>query len=296
MKRESIMDFRETGRILVRDAGFIYLLPHPALQKWIANYTITFPHKGMMSDQYAVIPHGCATLVFACDDRGTIAQLFGPMKKPARVGREANAYGLLFIVEFQPAGYYAFSGMLQKELTDWVLPLGDANPALDRLIARHLETAVSVEGFIAEVDRLFLAHLKTAFYQQEFSLANQMIVDSGGRLSVKEISQTVFYSERHLGRIFDRYMGVNVKAFSRLVRVNKALRLLRRPGNSIMQVCLQTGYYDMPHFIHDFKAICGITPQEYRAHMSDFYSEIAKFKATMEKNETGVRICNTREH
>ena len=26
---------------------------------------------------------------------------------------------------------------------------------------------------------------------------------------------------------------------------------------------METGFYDMPHFIHDFMAICGITPQEY---------------------------------
>ena len=277
MKRESIMDFRETGRILVRDAGFIYLLPHPALQKWIANYTITFPHKGMMSDQYAVIPHGCATLVFACDEKKVFGNLFGPITKPSCVGRAANSFGLLFIVEFQPAGYYAFSGMSQKELTDLVLSFEEVNSPLYRLIAQHLETSSTVETFVEAVDRLLMAHLKTTFYQQEFALANQMIIDSSGRLSVKELSENVFYSERHLNRIFDKYMGVKIKSFSRLVRVNKALRLLRRPGLSILQVCRQTGFYDMPHFIHDFKSICGITPQEYRDNMSDFYSEIAKF-------------------
>ncbi len=40
---------------------------------------------------------------------------------------------------------------------------------------------------------------------------------------------------------------------------------------------IPTGFYDMPHFIHEFKSICGITPQKYQDNMSDFYSEIAKF-------------------
>ena len=277
MKKETIKDFRATGRILTHGADFIYLLPHPALRNWISNYTITFPSAGMMSDQYAVLPHGSATLVFACHENGILGNLFGPITRPACVGRAANSFRLLFIVEFQPAGYYAFSAMPQKELTDTVLSFEDVNPTLHRLIAQHLETAADVEQFIAAADRVFLAHLKTAFYGQEFSLANRMILDSGGLLSVREISQNVFYSERHLGRIFDRYMGVNMKAFSRLVRVNKALRLLRRPGLSLLQVCLETGFFDMSHFLHDFKSICGVTPQEYRENMSDFYSEIAKF-------------------
>lgn len=231
----------------------------------------------MMSDQYAVLPHGSATLVFSCDNSNIESSLFGPITKPACVGATANLYGLLFIVEFQPAGYYAFSGIPQNELTDTIVPFETIHPSLQRLIARQLETAPDIENLTAEIDRLFLAHLKTAVYQQEFSLANQIVIASGGLATVKDISQNTFYSERHLGRIFDKYMGLNIKSFSRLVRVNMALRLLRRPGLSIMQVCMQTGFYDMPHFFHDFKSICGITPQEYRDNMSDFYSEIAKF-------------------
>ena len=277
MTNETIKDFRETGRILVRDDSFMYLLPHPALRNWISNYTITFPYSSMMSDQYAVIPHGSATLVFACNENSISGHLFGPMTKPAGVGHEANSFSALFIVEFQPAGYYAFSGMPQKAFTDLILPFEDVNPDLYRLIAQQLEAAATIEDFVASVDRLFLAHLKTAFFGQEFSLANQMIQSRGGLISVKELSQNVFYSERHLSRVFNHYMGMNMKTFSRLVRINKAIRLLQKPHCSMTQVYLGAGYYDMPHFVHDFKAICGITPQEYRNHMSDFYSEIAKF-------------------
>ena len=269
--------YNEKYRTLVKADGFIYLLPHEALKNWISNYTITFPREGMMSDDYSVIPHGCVTLVFSFDGNRTSGNLFGPATKPACVGSAANRSLLLFIVEFQPAGYYAFSGMPQNELTDRVIDFEIIYPAFNRLMTRQIEMAADIYSLIAEIDRLFLAHLKIAFYSNEFSLANQMIVDSGGRVSVKELSQNIFFSERHLGRIFNEYMGVNMKAFSRLVRVNKAIRLLRRPHFSITQAYLQTGYYDMPHFIHDFKSICGITPQEYRDNLSDFYSEIAKY-------------------
>jgi AraC-like DNA-binding protein len=231
----------------------------------------------MMSDKYAVIPHGCATLVFSFDGTRILGSLFGPATKPIRIGSGANGFQFLFIVEFQPAGYYAFSGMPQSGFTDALVAFETVHPAFDRLIARQMETATSIDSLVPEIDRLFLAHLKTAFFRAEFSLASRMIRKSGGAVSVKELSRHVFYSERHLGRIFGEYVGVNVKSFSRLVRVNRAIRLLRRPHNSITQAYLQTGYYDMPHFIHDFKSICGITPREYRENLSDFYSEIAKY-------------------
>ena len=275
--KESIKDFHQTGRVLFSGSNFMYLLPHPVLRTWISNYTITFPSAGMMSDQYTVLPHGSATLVFSCVQNSINSSLFGPITKPAQVGHEANASSLLFIVEFQPAGYYAFSGIPQNELTNFVLSFNDVNPSLHKLIAQKLEESSSIESFIWEMDRLFMCNLKIASYQQEFSLANHLIKESGGSLSVKELSQEVFYSQRHLSRIFDKYMGINTKSFSSLVRVNKALRLLRRPGCSIQQACMLAGFYDTSHFIHDCKSMCGITPQEYRNNMSDFYNEIAKF-------------------
>lgn len=144
-------------------------------------------------------------------------------------------------------------------------------------MANELEICLSIESLISKIDRLFLAHLKGSFYRQEFTQANQLIITRGGALSVQELSQNIFYSERHLGRIFDEYMGMSVKSFSRLVRINKALKLLQRRDYSLSQVFMETGFYDMSHFIHDFKTICGITPQAYRNNMSDYYSEIAKF-------------------
>ena len=275
--KDDIHAFSEIHRILVEADGFVYLLPHPELRNWISNYTISFPSECMISNKYAIIPHGCATLVFSCDYKKFFGNLFGPTTKPACVGGEANHFEMLFIVEFQPAGYYAFSGMPQNELADCIISFETVNPALNRLIVQQMETAANIHTLITEIDRLFLAHLKTAFYRDEFSMANKMIVNSGGIISVKELSQNVYYSERHLSRIFGEYMGVNIKSFSRLVRVNKAIHLLQKPRYSITQAYLQTGYYDMPHFIHDFKSICGITPQEYRDNLSDFYSTISKF-------------------
>lgn len=277
IKKYSIQNYMNDNRVLIRGVDFIYIQPHSELRNFISNYTITFPSIGMMSDSYAVVPHGSATLVLSCTENSIQVNLFGPITKPAYVGVSANNFSLLFIVEFQPAGYYAFSGMPQKEITDCVINFEDVNPAMNRLMANELEMSVSIHDLITKIDRLFIAHLKGAFYRHEFSHANNLIINSGGTISVKELSQNVFFSERHLGRIFDEYIGVGIKSFSRLVRVNKSIRLLQRHDYGLTQIFMQTGFYDMPHFINDFKSICGITPKEYRDKMSDFYNEIAKF-------------------
>lgn len=54
-------------------------------------------------------------------------------------------------------------------------------------------------------------------------------------------------------------------------------QLLNEKSNSLASICEKLGYYDVSHFVKDFKLVCNITPQQYRTNMSDFYNEIAKF-------------------
>jgi hypothetical protein len=100
MTKTLLLSYRGSGRILIGAEDYAYILPHPGLRSWISNYTLTFPSAGMMSDGYAVIPHGCATLVFSADASGFTSNLFGPCTKPVTVGRSANQSDFLFIVEF----------------------------------------------------------------------------------------------------------------------------------------------------------------------------------------------------
>lgn len=274
--KDDLNFYRKPYRVLVKGDHYIYSLPHPKLRGWISNYTITFPYKGLLTDHYTVIPHGCATLVFSCDKSGISSRLFGPAAKPSVVGQQANQTNMLFIIEFQPAGLYAFTGVQQKELTDRIIPFTSINSHLNRLITESIEKARSTYELVISVDNLLMSAFKTAS-PPELDFSVQNIVENTGNISVKELSASVYYSERHLNRMFAHYLGMNAKTFSRLVRINTAIRLLHYPQNSITNACNLSGFYDLPHFIHDFKSVCGLTPQEYRHKMSDFYSEINKF-------------------
>lgn len=274
--KDDLRFYREPHRVLEKGEDYMYLLPHPALRDWISNYTVTFPGSDMISNHYTVIPHGCATLVCSCDETGMSSRLFGPATAACSVGEQANQAEMLFIIEFQPAGLYAFTGVPQKELTDRLFSPADLSFGLDKRIIENIEKARSAYEMIRDIDSLLLTNIKASL-SPELHFSVQNIIQNMGSLSVKELSDTVYYSQRYLNRMFVRCVGMNTKTFSRLVRINTAVRLLHNPQNSITNACNLSGFYDLPHFIHDFKSVCGISPQEYRREMSDFYSEIAKF-------------------
>lgn len=274
--KDDLRFYREPHRVLEKGEDYMYLLPHPALRDWISNYTVTFPGSDMISNHYTVIPHGCATLVCSCDETGMSSRLFGPATAACSVGEQANQAEMLFIIEFQPAGLYAFIAVPQKELSDRAFSPSDLSFGLDKRIIENIEKARSAYEMIRDMDSLLLANVKSSL-SPELHVSVQNIIQNMGSLSVKELSDTVYYSQRHLNRLFSQCIGMNTKTFSRLVRINTAIRLLHSPQNSITNACNLSGFYDLPHFIHDFKSVCGISPQEYRREMSDFYSEIAKF-------------------
>lgn len=274
--KDDLRFYREPHRVLEKGEDYMYLLPHPALRDWISNYTVTFPGSDMISNHYTVIPHGCATLVCSCDETGMSSRLFGPATAACSVGEQANQAEMLFIIEFQPAGLYAFTGIPQKELSDCAFSPSDLSFGLDKRIIENTEKARSAYEMIRDMDSLLLANVKASL-SPELHVSVHNIIQNMGSLSVKELSDTVYYSQRHLNRLFSQCIGMNTKTFSRLVRINSAIRLLHNPQSSITNACNLSGFYDLPHFIHDFKSVCGISPQEYRREMSDFYSEIAKF-------------------
>lgn len=276
LKKESIHFINKNRSLIVCEDNFVYLLPCIQLRNWISNFTISFPNQTIISDNYTIIPHGSVTLVFFYDATGLHSLLFGPTTKPKTVGNIANRCDVILIIEFQPAGFFPLIGIQQSELIDKVVPFSIINTSLDLEIKKIFNESLSIDKLILKLEELLISNIKIE-YSYEFILAIQLIIQNSGNISSQEISKKVFYSSRHLNRLFNQYLGLSMKSFSRLVRINKSIKLLNKNKTSLMSICNELGFYDIPHFIKDFKIVCGITPQKYRANMSDFYSEIAKF-------------------
>lgn len=274
--KSSLRQLSENREILIHGESFAYILPCTQLRALISNFTISFPDAAILPDAYTIMPHGSVTLVFFYYKAELHSFLFGPTTKPIKVGDLANKCDVIFIIEFQPAGFSCFNQINQKELTDKIIPFSLLDAYLDKRMRSVLKTALSAEELLLEFEQILIRSMRFP-YPEELRLAVRAIIQRDGAANSAKISNQAFYCPRHLNRLFNLYLGMSMKAFSRLVRINKSIQLLNKPHNSATFICEKLGYYDISHFVKDFKRICHITPQEYKRHMSDFYSEIAKF-------------------
>lgn len=94
-------------------------------------------------------------------------------------------------------------------------------------------------------------------------------------LSIARMNAKIGYSQKHFTDLFRRAVGVTPKAYSKIVRFQKAVKTIDASTsiewNLIAQDC---GFYDQSHFINDFKHFSGFTPDEYAKIRTNYQNYI----------------------
>ncbi|MEO6539349.1 MAG: helix-turn-helix domain-containing protein [Ferruginibacter sp.] len=105
------------------------------------------------------------------------------------------------------------------------------------------------------------------------------ISNSYHTVSVKSFAENNFLSVRQFERRFKEFSGFNPKLFLRIVRFNSLLRKSFQ-NKSLSEIAFDFGYYDQPHFIHDFQEFSGCSPKDYFKPETLFASDrgTAEFK------------------
>jgi AraC family transcriptional regulator len=85
-------------------------------------------------------------------------------------------------------------------------------------------------------------------------------------LTLNDIARSVGVHPVTLAREFRHYYDCTVGQMVRRERIGFACRELLKPGASVAEVAIASGFYDQSHFARTFKKLTGITPAEYRVN------------------------------
>lgn len=261
------------GNYLIKDSDYLLVPPHDSLKPYISNYTLSYPTVSSMPNDYTVLPSASSTLVFSIVENKLMGGLRGVNTKSTVIGNFANKAKALFLIEFQPYGLSQFTRMNQSELRDGGFDFATINKGLHKKIVEIIESATKVSDLIDQLDVVFLSYIETCKLNPQLILSVKEIISHRGQLTNKALSESVYYSEKHLNRIFQEQIGMNIKTFSRIVRVNHVFRLLNSQKYTMTQIAEIARFHDKSHLTHEFKRICTMTPQDYLENMSIFYNE-----------------------
>lgn len=100
---------------------------------------------------------------------------------------------------------------------------------------------------------------------QLVTAVQQYILQNKGAVTSKDLEQFTGYSERHLERHFNDYMGISPKKYNNIIRLHYFLSLMNQEVRvkNMTRLSYDAGYSDQSHLIKEFKKSIGLTPRQY---------------------------------
>ena len=132
-------------------------------------------------------------------------------------------------------------------------------------IMRRVERSV-LENSIYEVNEI----LEDIFDLEDIDL-NTVIIDSidlirnsTGSISIKEIYTDLNVSKSTLEQRFNKDIGLTPKEFCKIEKLNGFIQTYNNSeGTSLTELTYQCGYYDQSHLIKDFRYFLNMSPKEF---------------------------------
>ena len=112
----------------------------------------------------------------------------------------------------------------------------------------------------------YLIRLLTQSIQvdRQIIYATSFIKQSYGQLPVQNLIDKICICQRHFQRKFKDATGYTPKEFSRIIKFQYAIEVLRNaPHTDLSSIALDCGYYDHSHFIKEFKRLAGDVPSYF---------------------------------
>ncbi|WP_372814872.1 DUF6597 domain-containing transcriptional factor [Paenibacillus sp.] len=222
---------------------------------WIVSWDLT----GQEPYLQDVVPNPCVNLVIEPNRTA----FYGAAK--SKYSYLIQGKGCVLGVKFKPGGFYPFIKQPVSRLSQHPMDVGSV---LD-VDAQTLESAIlsqEDEAKMVEHAERFIRP-KLPDKDPHITLINQIIdriIEERDMTKVDHICTAFSLNKRTLQRLFDQYVGVSPKWVIQLYRLQNAAESMDlHPNHDWAKLSMDLGYHDQSHFIKDFKATIGMTPEEY---------------------------------
>ncbi|MDB5286014.1 MAG: helix-turn-helix protein AraC type [Mucilaginibacter sp.] len=167
------------------------------------------------------------------------------------------------LVMFTEGGAAAFFKEPLQELFNLSISLDQLiSPTFVRELEEQLAEAKSNQSRVTMVERFLLYLSRRSKPDQMVIYALQQMKQAKGNLKIKDLLTVLPISRNPFEKRFRHIVGTSPKRFSGIIRLKTLISQYSTPG-SLADAAYQAGYFDQAHFIRDFKAFTGQTPQSF---------------------------------
>jgi len=178
-------------------------------------------------------------------------------------------------VNFKPGGAYPFLGLPLSKLQNQVVSLDAIWGRFASELREQLYAVPTIQARFALLEQFLLARLCDP--PQKLKVVQYAVAEIArhhGTQSVRELSERLGMSQKHLIVQFKQMVGCTPKELGRLYRFGDILASID-PTQSVdwTLVAHQFYFYDQSHFIRDFREFSGHTPTDYLRLLRQLHAE-----------------------
>lgn len=235
-----------------------------------------FKGRSEIGTRFKILADGCTDFIFSignmtvpADEHQMIMQPYrsffvGPMRVYSNLTTLTDSLHMLG-VRFRPCGLAAFTKEPLGQFTDLRIQSSDINLLFDNAFAEMLCEQPDDSTRIRIIETYLMRHLSRPIrVDKQILHATSLIKQSHGQLPVQNLIGKLCICQRHFERKFKDSTGYTPKEFSRIIKFQHAIEVLRNATHSDLgTIALDCGYYDHSHFIKEFKRLAGDVPSYF---------------------------------
>lgn len=247
-----------------RDVEYGRALPPSAAFTRLINSYANVQRKQNAAGEPTVYPTSDIYICFCRTPSDYVAYFAGPRTRP-RLLEYVTDNTNFFVVSLSCAGSYALLPVSQDELTDKYFLLEDLFPKWGKELTLKIGEATGIETKAALFEDFLRRYAdKLAPFPNSFThMLKRLSVQNNYDSYIKSVKD-VGYTERHVRRIFLKYTGVSPYKYTRIVRCQTAIHVMRaNPKASLAEIAFELNYCDQSHFTKEFKLFYDLTPRQF---------------------------------
>lgn len=244
--------------------------PHPRLRPFLGDY-VGYDIAGVPAGTHLGLPSGSLTFIVAIGqplrqydlvaeaDESFDVLLAGLHLKPTLIRHNGAMTGIQ--INFTPFAPRVFFDLPAVEFAHHSVDLSDiARPIAAELHERVNAASTWAQRFDAIDDVLLRAVHVGSHLRPEVVESWRQIARSHGGLPISLVADHIGWSRRHLNGQFRAEFGIGPKEAGRVIRFDRARRMIKAEGATLAEVAAICGYTDQSHLNRDFKLLTGTSP------------------------------------
>lgn len=133
-------------------------------------------------------------------------------------------------------------------------------------ILDQLSQAGSFGERVRAIQDFALEHLADETYQPDFVEYSELeLCRTRGGMRLEHLEEYTGYTGRYCRERFKKDLGISVKRYANIIRVQNAVRMMFRSKTpELADVVFENGYFDQSHLNREFRLYIGDTPMRYQ--------------------------------